>query len=487
MSLSRGDNDPRTGADAAPASASERAPRAGRPTLVGLRLHRCGSRAVLGAALIAALCGVGRCGAEPVTLTLRHCLDTALQNNRELIQAREAVRQVEGSAVVVRSRFLPHVDVTATYDGERLGRTDATEDETGSRLQLTQRLFEYGPDFAQEVQAREDLRKAVYAYEGSVREVLASVWQNYHLILLQDQQMAIRRQSRAGFEALYEQQTRRYEARMSTESDVLQAYLNVLNDSLAINDLERQQFNNKMTLLRLIAEPIGTAIVLTADTLDFALDQEKAVKAALANSVEIALAGERLKEQERVVGELAWLYAPDLVSLAAGVEDGRRSAAVNVAKDNKTWGVDLASEYALQDKADAGPRNGARWFLQLETRIPLFDGTERLGRETTERARLRELRASLRDLEAGAELQVRQAFQSVLEADGRQRIQVERARIAGKRLEITQILKDKGQADETLLENFRQQFFEAQDRLFEYQATYIQRQAALRRQMGYFE
>lgn len=449
------------------------------------RLHR--RRWGAGLGLVAALCTATWCGAEPVQLTLRHCLDAALQNNRELIQNREAVRQVEGSATVVRSRFLPHVDVTATYNGERLGRVGTTEEETGSKVQLSQRLFEYGPDFAEEVQAREDLRKAVYAYEGAVREVLSSVWQNYHLILLQDQQMAIRRQSRANFEALYEQQTQRYEARMSTEINVLQAYLSVLDDSLAINSLERQQFSYKMTLLRLIAEPIGTEIALSPDTLHFSLDQERAVQAALANSVEIALTSERLKEQERVVRELAWLYAPDVVSLAAGVEDGRRSASVNVGKDNKTWGVDLSSEYALQDKADAGLQSQARWFLKLQTRIPLLDGSERLGQEITARARLRELRASLRDLEAGAELQVRQAYQSVLEADGNQRIQMERARIAGKRLEITQILKDRGQADESLLEGFRQQFFDAQAKLFDYQATYIQRQAALRRQMGYFE
>ena len=49
------------------------------------------------------------------------------------------------------------------------------------------------------------------------------------------------------------------------------------------------------------------------------------------------------------------------------------------------------------------------------------------------------------------------------------------------------LFKDGGQADESLLENVRQQFFNEQDRLFQDQANYIRSIAALRRQMGYFE
>jgi outer membrane protein TolC len=439
--------------------------------------------------MLAASVTAATAGAEPaaVQLTLPQCLNTALANNRELQQGREAIRQVQGNTAVLRARYLPHVSLSTDYEASRLGRDADVVDQTGSSLEITQRLFEYGPDLAADVQAREDLRKAVYAYEAAVHQVLASVWQNYHLILLQDRQMAIRRQSRASFEALHEQQQRRYEARMSSESDVLQAYLNVLNDSLAINDLQRQQFNNKMALLRLVAAPIGADLALTPDTVGFALDQDRAVEIALGNSAEIVLATERLREQRRVVRELAWRHAPDLLALAAGVQDDRRSAGLAVGRSGTTWTVDAASDLALQGAGTTARPDQSRWFLQVQARVPLFDGMEGSGRELAERARVRQLTAALRDLEAATELQVRQAFQSVLEADGRQRIQMERARIAAKRLEVTQTLKDKGQVDETLLENFRQQFFDAQDQLFNYQATYIQRQADLRRQMGYFQ
>ena len=59
--------------------------------------------------------------------------------------------------------------------------------------------------------------------------------------------------------------------------------------------------------------------------------------------------------------------------------------------------------------------------------------------------------------------------------------------IARRRLEINQTLKERGLVDDNFFENVRNQFFDEQDRLFGDQANYIERQANLRRLMGYFE
>ena len=84
-------------------------------------------------------------------------------------------------------------------------------------------------------------------------------------------------------------------------------------------------------------------------------------------------------------------------------------------------------------------------------------------------------------------MQVRQAYQSMLEADEEQRIQQKRVTIARRRLEISQVLMDKGQADEAKVESVREQFFNSQASLFRNQETYITRQGNLRRLMGYVE
>ena len=421
------------------------------------------------------------------TLSLSQCLDSAMGHNRALIQARENIRQVEGARVVVRSRFLPHLDLTATYDAHRTSLSDGkTEDQLGSALRFSQRLFEFGPDFAEEVQSREELRQAIYAYEGRVYQVLSRVWELFHLILLQDRQIAIRRESRDNFQAAYERQQARFERQLATESDVLNAQLNVLDEELAINNLERAQFNNKMDLLRLIGQPIGTEIRLQGGEVEFSIDQDRAVELALENSVAVALADERLREQGRVVREIAWEYSPD-IQFDAGVADGQRNARVGLDKKGETWGMDISSELALRATQPPDFVDETRWSALVEARIPIFEGASRVGRETAARARLRQLEIGLRDLYSETELNVRQAYQQVLEARGSQRIQAERVKIARRRLEINQILKDKGQVDENLLETFRNQFFNTQAQLFQNQENFIRRIAQLRRQMGYFE
>jgi outer membrane protein TolC len=140
-----------------------------------------------------------------------------------------------------------------------------------------------------------------------------------------------------------------------------------------------------------------------------------------------------------------------------------------------------------EDTEPAEYRNQTRWDTQVQARIPLLAGGARLGREVQEKARLHQLQVQLRDLRAETELRVRQAYQSMLEAQGQQEIQFRRVEIVRRRLDINQILKDKGQADESLLEQVRNQFFNEQDTYFRNQETYIRRQANLRRLTGYVE
>ncbi|MEE2659784.1 MAG: TolC family protein [Candidatus Latescibacterota bacterium] len=441
------------------------------------------------AALVIVVAAVDAQVSPTDSLDLATCLDAALNANRSLIQARERIEEVEGDRVVVRSRLMPQVNLTAKYDALRTERRPRTDDQLSSQLLFEQRLFEFGPDAASEIQLRSDLRTTVYDYEDRAYEVLARVWEVFHLILLQERQIESRQASRDSFLVVLERQTARFEQRLASEEDKLRAEISVLEEELQINRLRRQQFNNKMELLRLTGQPIGTALHLKGDLAPFPVNQDEAVEIALDRDVQIGIEGELFHEQQRVVREVGWEYAPDL-SVGAGLHDGRHSAGVSVDRDGRTWGVGLSSELALSEEdppADATYGEGARWFANVEARIPIFEGGSRLGTESRERARLRRLSAGLKDLHDEVELQVRQSFQSMLEAEEEQRLQEQQVRIARRRLEIAQLLQEKGQADLAQLEQVREQFFKAQELLFRNQETYISRQAQLRRQMGYVE
>lgn len=429
--------------------------------------------------------------AEIPVLTLSYCLDSAMQHNRELSQAREKVHEIEGERIFVRSRFMPHLELTANYDAMRTSIDGETDDHTASALNFSQRLFEFGPHAAQEVALRANLRKAVYDYEDKVFEILSRVWQTFHLILLQDQQIATRYKSKEGFQEILEREKARFERQLTTENDVLNAELNVLRQDQRINSLQRQQFDNKMDLLRLIGRSIGAEIKLEGriEKVElFSMDMDRTVELALQNSVQIALNTEQLEEQERVVREVNWEYSPD-IALNAGVNDGRRSAAVAVDRQNqKNWGVDVSSEFRLNERQDNPAEvEDARWFTQVEARIPIFEGGARMGEETKQMAQLRAKQVALNDLQADVDLRVRKAYQLMHEILTQKNIQERSVEIARRRLEINQTLKERGLVDDNFFENVRNQFFDEQDRLFGDQANYIERQANLRRLMGYFE
>ena len=426
--------------------------------------------------------------AEEKPLDLPGCLDAAFTNNRELVQARKEIEQVEANHIVVRSRFHPQIDLLANYDALRSEVDGKTSDSVASQLRFTQRLFEFGPHAAQEVSFRENLRKAVFGYEDRVYDVFSEVWENFHVTVLQDEQVAIREESKHGFQQTLERQRARYERNLATEEDVLNAELNVLNEELAISNIKREQLNRKMELLRLIGRPIGIHLRLDGELELFALEPDQAVDLALENSVQIALLDREVREQQRVVRETNWDYAPDL-SVEAGVEDGRTSAGVSVDREGETWGVNMRSGVEMQErKVPLDPaEEDARWFANVEARIPIFQGGSRLGEERREAAKLQQKSVSLDDARATVELGVRQAYQKMLESKEQQAIQEKQVRIARRRLEINQTLKDKGEADDSLLEQVRLQFFQAQDRLFQVQISQIERQAALRRLMGRFD
>lgn len=421
-------------------------------------------------------------------LRLPICLTTALERNRELIRAREDIEQVQGNRDVVRARLMPHLSLTARYDALRTSRGGRTDDDVASSLLFSQRLFEFGPDAAAEIQLRSDLRQALFGYQAKVHEILARVWEVYHLILLQDQQIAARQASRASFEEDLQRKAGRFKRRLASEEDKLIAELNVLKEELEINKLQRQQFSNRMELLRLIGRPIGSDVRLEGALVPFELAEDEAVAIALGADVQLALRQQLLDEQRRVVRELGWEYSPD-IAVDAGVADGRRSASVSVERDGRTWGVDMASELALSEREELSPgdEGSTRWFTQVEARIPILEGGARIGHQAAEQARLRQLMVEVRDLRAGVELQVRQAYQSMLEAEEEQRLQEQSVRIARRRLQINEALKEKGLADEAKLEQVRGQFFSSQEALFRNQSTYISRQAMLRRLMGYIE
>lgn len=440
----------------------------------------------------------------PKTLTLVQCLQEAFVGSNAIVQVREGMLAVGGSKLIASSRFLPSVEMISQY--ERIDDLDVatgSQDSASFGATLRQRLLEYGKDNPVDVALRREQREALFDYENVVAQVFSQVRRAFYFVLLKQQQIATRGEQLQEFQKQYKRKQQRLDAgNLSVKFEVLTARLNVLTEQKRINSLQREQFNGKMELLRLIGLPVGADAVRFAGLPDsFGLngfDMEAMVALSLSQSSQVALAEVLMSEQQRVLDQLKYEYLPD-VRMVAGYQDRNGRVGIDLGNENDTWGLDLYGQGGQTENRGHvdgiglfGPENtlsgpGRGSFAGVQMRVPVFEGRARQGRRIQNRAYLQRLKAALADTKDLIELRVRQNYRLLAE----QRFQVDSAQqeveIERERFSIYEQLRDVGRIDDDALERFRGNFFRAQDFLLVRQEDLIDRQENLRAAIRLFK
>ena len=438
-------------------------------------------------------------------LTLMECLQLAFAGSNEIKQAREQILAVGGSKLINNSRFMPGVELISQYEHFRNFESDNNTDDAHSiSARISQRIFEYGKDNPLDVNLRTEQRNALFNYENTVAVVFSQVRRAFFFIKLKERQIATREELLKQFERQYQIKQQRMEAgNLSVQIEVLTANLNVLNEKSRINTLEREKFNRKMVLLRLIGLPVG------ADTLDFEgrmdnfalddFDAEGMIRLALAQSSEVALADAVLAEQGRVLEQLRYEYIPDL-RLSTGYQDENGKIGADLLNQDDTWGLDVFGQPRVPGFKEGRPQSlgvfgdeislggpDPGWFTGLQMRIPITEGGSRRGRQIQAKATLNSFKAALEDQKDRIELKVRQSYKFLAEQKYQVDLEQENVNIENQRFLIKAELRDVGKITDDELETFRQLFFNAQDRLFRQQEVMIERQEDLRLAIRYFK
>jgi len=441
-------------------------------------------------------------GARPTRyLDVRQCMSIALDQNKEVKEAWHLLQQTQiGDQIITRSRLFPQLEfivnhTNVNYDTGALGVPGGTEfDDTQSSLRLSQRILEYGKDAPEEVALRASQRSALYNFESTVRRVLAQVRESFYVILLRNEQIEKRLELLEEFrQDWFRKQTRLREKEPNIEpEDVLQAETNVLNELGRINILFRLQARLKIALLQLMGEPIGQNIELVGAQDETIFELEEAVRLGLENSIEVARLEEEFKEQERLLRQLVWEFAPD-VNLQTGVARRGEEVALDVSNLGDTWAVDVTGERFFEpgDGRDELflENDDEDFFLNMEMRLPILEGFARIGKIKRERDRLQQAKARVERARELVELDVRQRYETLLERAMNVQLQAQQVAVSKRLFDIKNELRE--QLPEAVpdfeFEQFRNRFFNDQDRLFEAQASFIAARENLREAMGYFE
>ncbi len=442
---------------------------------------------------------------EKRVLTLQECLQLAFASSSEVKQERERMVGAGGSKLIVNSRFLPTVDLINRYEHTRAYEgADPSADASLVSVQIRQRLLEWGKDNPLDLDLRAEQREALFNYENRVASVFSRVRRAFLFIKLKERQIAAREELLEQFEAQAEIKRQRMDAgNLSVKIEVLTAQLNVLNERTRINTLERQRFNRKAELLRLIGLPVGADQVELAghrDTFGIeGFDMDGMIRLALAQSSELALVEALVAEGSRTLGQLRYEYFPDL-RLTSGFQDEYGRTAAEISNQDDTWGLDFIGQPGAESSSEdngaglglfapdfllSGPDPG--WFTGIEVRVPVTEGHARTGRRIQARAELNRLRAAAEDQKDRIELDVRQSYKFLSEQKFQVDLAQENVNIERERFRIQEELRDAGKVTNEDLETFRRAFFAAQDNLFQQQEILIDRQEDLRLAIRYFQ
>ncbi len=372
-------------------------------------------------------------------LTLEDCLDLALRKNADILRAKSEIERSKGVTIETRAAALPRLSLesqlgttdeylvsarttsgrppaeksssssassatgntTTTAQTRVVPNTDkATNEQWDISVKVTKTIFDAGGTRASIAMAKLDEESAFLDLQETVQEVLLQVKLTFNQVLLNRSLITVQEQSVKLLAEELENQRRRFEAGTVTRFNVLRAEVALSNQK---PELIRAKNNYRLAmqdLARLIAEDLGPGIAATDLPFEITgllsgdrqeLDLQKGIADAtgtrpLIKRLDNTVARERKSKTRALSG-----YYPTVSAYATyGYEHEGYS---------EDWG-----------KTDGGYTAGVQGSWNI------FDGLETKGQVDQAHARIMSAMTHLEDEKRKAEIDVRQAYSSYLEA-----------------------------------------------------------------------
>jgi outer membrane protein len=348
--------------------------------------------------------------------TLEQAILTALQQNPNIMIARQEIERTKGLFIEMRAAALPQVNATGQFQdvdphlgivstgGSSGGGLSATERSYNVDLVVNQVIFSGGRVPGQISSASFQRDSSYYSFRNAIDQIVATVRQQFYLILLDRALIGVQEESVRLLQSQLQDQQNRFEAGTVPRFNVLQAQVALSNQ---IPQLITAQNNYRISQLQL------------AKTLGLDFDPRRGDQAPL-----------------EAVGEL--LYIPretPITQAIASAKENRpfiKQQKALVLSNNTQVGV-ARSGYYPQINASAGEEfrsspltdniRAARtgYIFGATGSWAIWDWGATYGRVKQARAILEESKATLDDDVRQVELEVQQAYSNLIQ--GRELIQ----------------------------------------------------------------
>jgi outer membrane protein len=363
-------------------------------------------------AFVAALAfSAGRLSAAPIppptlpaTLELKDAVGFALENNFAIRQARERIRQQAGVEIQVRAREIPNVSASGSYTDNAKEISPYAPPTTNSwniALQARQVLYAGGGVTASIKGARLTREAAEFELEGIINQQLLAVRSQFYTVLLGKEKIAVQEENVRLLEKQLQDAQNRFNAGSTSNFDVLRAQVALANGQppliQARNDY-RISIEQMRQLLGFVTPTSGPDAAKQPD---------------FAGSLAV---GDPLKIELAAALETAHAKRPELQQLARVEQAGEQN--IKASRAGYQPELDLVGSYLWMRNPYAGTWNDNLhgWTAGIQAQWNIFDGRATAGRVMQARSQVEQAKLSLAETTLGVDVQVRQAYSSLVEA-----------------------------------------------------------------------
>jgi outer membrane protein len=336
-------------------------------------------------------------------LDLAGAIGYALTHNYAIQQARERIRQQQGVEVTVRARSIPNVGAGGSYTGnaKAISTYPGAQDQAWAvNIQARQVLLAGGGVQASVRSARLTREAAELDLQGVINQQLLGVRTQFYAVLLAKEKIAVQEQNVQLLEQQLKDTRNRLNAGATSDFELLRAQVSLANGQPPLI----QARNDYRIALEQLRQVLGMASGLRPPApqglaIQGSLDVGPPANYQLADAIETARANRpELLRLSRLTG-----------ASEQNVKSSRASYFPEIdAVGGYTWTRGLFSA-AWSNRLDG-------WTAGVEASWSIFDGRATAGRIVQAKSALAQSKLSLDETALAIEVQVRQAYSSLVEA-----------------------------------------------------------------------
>ena len=432
-----------------------------------------------------------------VSLQPERAIELALQNNETVKKAEKVVARAKANLRVSKAVYLPQVGLTSEYQRQKDGDLDDRDYLT--RAQVSMLLAQFGEIPQGLDAAQEEVRKVEIEYQRAKKQIVHAVRNLWHNIILTQEEIQQRRAIEIELEKKLKGMQIKHEEKRIPFLNRLNTELELSEQQLALNELQRRLDVDTAELIRLTGLDPLAQVVVSQPLPDDDITLEGAVELALSDNLDLLDLQGDITRQERLAIETLWHRFPD-ISAEARYKD--LHLLLEQHQQNRTWDAKAVYDPVIFDRERdvssmfaTNPRTQDGWEVRVNLNIPLYDGNKTRNLRSVEVAELERLQLEYTEETKLIRVAVRRDYREVANAKERMEIEEKRVRILEQQLRAIERVLDEvtveipGYRGLTFNDAFQAQtrFTEAQRVFYQARRDYAQAKEKLRETMQWIE